>query len=342
MPRERSPNSMLAESMYRDGQKLVEIADALGVPASTVRRWKATQKWDVPESERSDKKTSAKKSSVKKVQKTSARKKKTTKKTELPKKPRGAPKGSKNALGNKSSLPGNQKAVKHGAYRSVFFKFLSTEDQELLESMGDQIDVEERLLMELQVLSLRERRVLAAIEQQMKEAEDKGPLYVDSIETQRETRTFAKDAEGDKEKEKYKEIKDQLIEAGLALPGEKTTMCTRTDSRLNLIARLDRELTSIQKHIAQDLAQLEELQRAREEDAHKRKRRQLELELLDARIEQVDAQTNKLLGSNEELEDTSAIDAEIYGDGGGEADADAAQDAPMPADTEGSEAEADD
>lgn len=342
MPRERSPNSILAESLYHDGRKLTEIADELGVPASTVRRWKSTQQWDTPEGERSPQKASINKTKKASEKKPSARKKTSAKKKpEKPKKPRGAPKGSKNALGNKSSLPGNQKAVKHGAYRAVFFKFLSSEDQELLESMGDQIDVEERLLLELQVLSIRERRVLAAIEQQMAEAEKtKNPLYIDSVETQKETRTFAKGEEGEKEKELFKQKKDQLIAAGLALPGERTTIVTKTDARLNLIARLDKELTSIQKHIAQDLAQLEELQRAREEDAHKRKRRQLELELLDARIEQVDAQTNKLLGSNEELEDTSAIDAEIYG--GGDADADAAPDAPVPAGTEGSEAEADD
>lgn len=40
--------------MYLQGQKLVEIASQLNLPEGTVRRWKCTHKWD---SERSDKKS---------------------------------------------------------------------------------------------------------------------------------------------------------------------------------------------------------------------------------------------------------------------------------------------
>ena len=46
MARVRSPNSIEAEQLYREGMKLVDIAKKFGVPASTVRRWKSTQKWD--------------------------------------------------------------------------------------------------------------------------------------------------------------------------------------------------------------------------------------------------------------------------------------------------------
>lgn len=46
MARARSPDSIKAEELYRTGMKLVEIAEKLGVPASTVRRWKSTQDWD--------------------------------------------------------------------------------------------------------------------------------------------------------------------------------------------------------------------------------------------------------------------------------------------------------
>ena len=45
--------------MYKQGMKLVDIADALKVPPGTVRRWKSTHGWDgersASESERSDK-----------------------------------------------------------------------------------------------------------------------------------------------------------------------------------------------------------------------------------------------------------------------------------------------
>mgnify|MGYP002150825149 CR=1 FL=1 len=46
MARARSPNSIEAEEMYKNGMKLVDIAKKLDVPASTVRRWKSTRNWD--------------------------------------------------------------------------------------------------------------------------------------------------------------------------------------------------------------------------------------------------------------------------------------------------------
>lgn len=318
MPRARSPDSIKAEQMYHDGKLLKDIAEELGVPAGTVRRWKSTQKWDADKDERSPKKKPAKKAS----KKTNARKKK-----------RGAPKGNKNAVGNKSSAPRNQKAVKHGAYRAVFFNFLGDEDKELLENMTD-FDTEDRLIMEIQVLTIRERRVMAAIEEKKKD-----PLYISSINQIRKGRVFAKGEEGEKEKQEYKRLKEIAVAAGVALPGEEGEKDTRTEATIDLIARLDRELTSIQKQISADLKQLEDLRMAREAATHREKKRQLELELLDARIEQVDAQTNKLLGTDLEIEDTSEIDALIYG---GEDDADNAQDSPVSADAEGSEASEDD
>ena len=318
MPRARSPDSIKAEQMYHDGKLLKDIAEELGVPAGTVRRWKSTQKWDADKDERSPKKKPAKKAS----KKTNARKKK-----------RGAPKGNKNAVGNKSSAPRNQKAVKHGAYRAVFFNFLGDEDKELIENMTD-FDTEDRLIMEIQVLTIRERRVMAAIEEKKKD-----PLYISSINQIRKERVFAKGEEGEKEKQEYKRLKEIAVAAGVALPGEEGEKDTRTEATIDLIARLDRELTSIQKQISADLKQLEDLRMAREAATHREKKRQLELELLDARIEQVDAQTNKLLGTDLEIEDTSEIDALIYG---GEDDADNAQDSPVSADAEGSEASEDD
>ncbi len=56
----RSPNEKAekARKLYKDGMRLVEIADQLKVPASTVRRWKSTYHWDGEhQSERSEKKS---------------------------------------------------------------------------------------------------------------------------------------------------------------------------------------------------------------------------------------------------------------------------------------------
>ena len=327
MPRARSPDSILAEKLYHEGEKLNAIATALGVPEGTVRRWKSTQKWDKNESERSDSKKPKKKANAK----ANVRKRKTnvSKPKDNAKKKKGAPKGNKNAVGNKSSAPRNQKAVKHGAYRSVFFNFLGDEDRELLDSMSD-VDPEDRLLMEIQALTIRERRVMKAIEGYKNEK-----LYVQAIDQKNSMRCFSAGEEGEKEKAEYKRVKETLINAGVSLPGEASSRNTRTEATVDLIIRLDRELTSIQRQIASDIKQLEELRESKNNASHREELRKLELELLDARIEQLDAQTNKILGTDLELEDTSEIDALIYG--GGDGNKDEAQNSPMSADPEGSE-----
>lgn len=60
MSAKKNPLCDKAHEMYKQGMKLVDIADALEVPPGTVRRWKSTHGWDgersASESERSDKK----------------------------------------------------------------------------------------------------------------------------------------------------------------------------------------------------------------------------------------------------------------------------------------------
>lgn len=62
MPRQRSPDSIKAEELYRTGMNLVDIARELGKPEGTVRRWKSTQKWDEQKSERSETKANVRNS----------------------------------------------------------------------------------------------------------------------------------------------------------------------------------------------------------------------------------------------------------------------------------------
>ncbi len=88
--RERSTNRKKALQLWlKSGRqmKLVDIASELGVSDVLVRKWKFQDKWD-----------------------------------EIPaKRPRGAPKGNKNAKGNKGggAPPGNTNAMKHGLYRKL-------------------------------------------------------------------------------------------------------------------------------------------------------------------------------------------------------------------------------
>lgn len=91
---------------------------------------------------------------------------------------------------------------------------------------------------------------------------------------------------------------------------------TRTESTANLIARLERELTSVQSQKARALASLNQVRNARIQQEMQLQKLPLELELMDANIERTDALTNKILGSNEILEDLSETDAMLYGEDG--------------------------
>ena len=46
MPKAKNPKADEAETLYRKGLKLVEIAKQLSLPQGTVRRWKSTYRWD--------------------------------------------------------------------------------------------------------------------------------------------------------------------------------------------------------------------------------------------------------------------------------------------------------
>ena len=178
MARARSPGSIEAEKLYHDGMKLVDIAEKMGVPASTVRRWKSTQKWDGDgnkqdrvETERSEKK------------KPNARK------------PKGAPKGNKNAVGHAPSTPkGNKNAEKHGGFskiNQVYGDVLSEDECSLMDDMI--ISEENELKSEIKVHTIREFRLLQKIKE-LKECSNKG-LYVRSVKKKKRVRY---DEEGNK------------------------------------------------------------------------------------------------------------------------------------------------
>ncbi|HEM5582643.1 terminase [Streptococcus suis] len=95
MPKARNEKALEAEELYRKGWKLVDIAEKLGIPSGTIRRWKSNYGWD-SQSERSQK------------NKANARKK------------RGGQPDNKNATGPPK---GNINALKHG----LFAKYLPQE-----------------------------------------------------------------------------------------------------------------------------------------------------------------------------------------------------------------------
>ena len=189
----------------------------------------------------------------------------------------GAPKGNKNASGSKGPT-GFQNAKKHGAYAAVVIGELSPNEQEVIDKTPE--TVEEQLYEQLDILTVREYRILKAIGQY---SEDE--LYLRS-----------KTIYGTEE-------------------GEEDEVYSTEWNRVELQLRLEHELTSVQKVILDILKTLQRMQEATEATAVIRvKKEELKIELLDARIEQLDAKTAKMLGNNLTLEDLSETDAIIYGE----------------------------
>lgn len=112
MGRARDPNRDKAFEIYSEHNgniELIEIAERLGVSAGTVRGWKSKDKWEP------------------KIKGTFQKKN-----TERSKNPRGAPKGSKNALGH-GAPKGNTNAIKHG----LFAKYLPQEVYEIAQELSE-------------------------------------------------------------------------------------------------------------------------------------------------------------------------------------------------------------
>lgn len=105
MARAPDERAKKAHDLYKQGNKLIDIANELGLPPGTVRRWKSTYKWD---SERSENKTSVRK------------------------RKRGGQPGNKNSLGNDGGAPrDNKNAEKYG----FFSKYLPEETKEIFDSI---------------------------------------------------------------------------------------------------------------------------------------------------------------------------------------------------------------
>ena len=139
MARPRSPNQDRAYEIYKEHDGNItnrEIAAMLGEDEKVVAVWKSRGKWNVVQQKK---------------------KKRCTTKS------RGGQPGNKNAVGHGGTgPPGNKNAVKTGEFETLFFDTLDDEEKELLEMV--QPDKEQLLLQEIQLLTVRERRMLKRID----------------------------------------------------------------------------------------------------------------------------------------------------------------------------------
>ncbi|AWI37896.1 hypothetical protein BA81_12380 [Bacillus safensis FO-36b] len=157
MARPRDPRRDESFRLWKksDGTRLLkDIADELGVTSSTVRKWKANDKWD-------DK---FKRSAPKPNRSAPLRS--------------GAPKGNKNAKGNKGGKapPGNQNAkgnrggaapkgnknsFKTGEYETIMFEYMDEKEQKLFTEI--ETDPLYQIDLSIRLLSVRETRMMRLI-----------------------------------------------------------------------------------------------------------------------------------------------------------------------------------
>lgn len=216
---------------YKKGMKYKDIAEKYGVSLSAVKSW-AARYWN-KEKDKGKVATGKKKGCNQKADKSQP-------------KSRGAPKGNKNAVGNNGGAPiGNTNAVKHGGYSAIYWDTLDEEEKELIDTA--ETDEEQLLIQQIQLFSVRERRLMKAISKYRQVEQEKGGLAVSSVITSHQKRAFSDDERGKAEKLQYNELKQEKINDGkISYLGFDKFTQTTTEATYNIILRLERELTAVQ------------------------------------------------------------------------------------------------
>jgi len=244
--RQRSTNRALALKMWlKSGRqmKLKDIAAELGVSDVQVRQWKYLDKWD-----------------------------------EIPaKRPRGAPKGNKNAKGNKGggAPKGNKNALKHGLYS----KFLP-QNQEFQELLA--------IVSEMDPLDMLWHAVEIA--------------FAKLLWAQQVMFVTGKD-------EMIKEVKKQKFDLATKGSGkDKETVPVVTEEEYEFQFAWDRQATDIKAYVAiakEFRAAVKQFLAAAPENDERR----LKLALMEAQVEKINAETEKVKGGGKNPEAENWIDA---------------------------------
>lgn len=140
MGRARDPNRDKAFEIFKKAGgsiDLVEIASQLNLSSGTIRGWKSKDKWD---------------------QKLNGTLRKNT---ERSKRKKGGQPGNQNAAGY-GAPEQNKNAVTTGEFETLFFDCLDSDERRLAEAVS--LNKEQLLLQEIQLLTVRERRMLKRIE----------------------------------------------------------------------------------------------------------------------------------------------------------------------------------
>lgn len=273
MPRPRDPRRDEAFEIWKNSggtKKLKDIAEQLGVSDSQVRKWKNQDKW---EDETKGNVTNQTKGNVTK---------------------RGAPKGNKNARGNKggkappknknaagnkggAAPKGNKNAVTTGEYESLMWDFLDEDERELFEAVETdplyQIDVT------IRELSLRQRRMMKRIKKLSDGLTDKQRKVIQELMDQKDIHVIERDGQ---------EIHVPVKTSALVVTKVEETEFRKIDDILSL----EEALTRVTDKLLKAIKQKHEMEKAIEEQA-------LKLDRMRAETEKAKALADKLSGATD-------------------------------------------
>lgn len=215
MPRARDPNRNKAFQIYVNTEgkiDLVEIARQLNISAGTVRGWKSKDKWEEQLNGTLQ-----------------------TKDAERSKRSKGGQPGNKNAKGSKGGSGAapkrNKNAEKHGAYSKVYWDALDEDELDLIENM-DRAE-KQQLIMQLQMFSVRERRLMRSIKKYRElEVENHG-LSVKAVSKTKKV-------------ENLTDFDGEIVGSGKYKKTTETSV-THMETIMNSIMALEAELTKIQR-----------------------------------------------------------------------------------------------
>lgn len=141
----RAPDGRMeqARELFLEGKKLIEISELLQIPEGTIRSWKNRYKWNCNVA--NNKRNVAKR--------------------------KGGQPGNKNALGA-GAPERNKNAVTTGEFETLLFDCLDQEERKLVRAVPE--DKMQLLLQEIQLLTVRERRMLKRIELLRSSPDEKG------------------------------------------------------------------------------------------------------------------------------------------------------------------------
>ena len=246
MPRARSPNRELAYQLWAESggkRELKDIAAQIGVAPQRVRKWKSVDEWE----------------------KRMFPNGKGNAPNRVPKRKRGGQPGNQNAVGKDcGALPGNANALKHGGYSPVYWDTLTDEEKALLENAEP--DSETLLREEIELLSIRERRIMGRI-RKISAFDEKAPgglgQVVAGVVQNEDKRKF----DNDEDKALFESIQRAKIESGNLLPGHKYSVSSRTEAVYDVIQRLEEALTRVQAQKQRCVHSLIELQTAQQDQS---------------------------------------------------------------------------